>query len=219
MPKMTLKRKIILTIVLFSSLGALYFALINEGSLESKDVSSKSPTVVTRDTLRDRGIPDNSESKHTDILFTPSKVQVEDAQQALVDIVANTHSNKITALQLELVFDPVYISDVVLTAPENGLFGGSSDYVVLFQEVDYESGKILYAVGIQPNGSPIQGEGRILTLSIKPKDTSAADSVVFSFTPNTMAVEEGSDASVIQNVTPLYLSFGAQSLEEKDSVD
>lgn len=85
----------------------------------------------------------------------------------LLPILVKTGTNKITAVQLEMAFDPNVLTNIDIK-PSNFLEGP----IILINEINSRSGRISYALGIAPSASESgkQGEGTLATLTFQTKN-------------------------------------------------
>ena len=199
--------KLFVLVAFFLAISFLLFSVIAALNVASEPSTnfSKMP-VITRENLIQYVNIDTSVRKDTDIFFSPSKIKLTVNDPISVDVVVNTRSNKLTAVQLELLFDPSHITDVFLQEPHQSSLFVPSDYVVLFKEVDKKNGRIRYAIGVKPGNEARSGEGSVLHLIVTPNPR-AKGKTILAFSTDTLAVEPGRNASVIKNLTPLYLTF------------
>lgn len=79
------------------------------------------------------------------------------------DVMITTNANKITAVQLELTYDPslITVTDIV-----PGSFIQSP--VVLLKKIVPETGRITYALGINLGQQPVSGSGVLATIEFTP---------------------------------------------------
>jgi hypothetical protein len=107
-------------------------------------------------------------------------------------IYISTGKNKVTAVQLELQFDPVLLPNITV-APGSFL----TNPVVLLNQIDYKAGRISYAFGIGPTGQGIAGQGIVanLTFSVKAK---TPEKTAIIFLPKTLVTAEGISKSVLK---------------------
>jgi hypothetical protein len=112
--------------------------------------------------------------------------------QFKTEILIDTGTNKITATQLELSYDPKDISNVTITP---GTF--IKNPTVLLKKVDPTLGRISLAIGINMGESGISGVGQIATISFMPN--AGIRTTKISFLPTTQAAAEGIAKDVIKS--------------------
>jgi len=135
-------------------------------------------------------------------------VNSQNSTPTAVDIMTDTGASKITGVQVELAFDPQVISSISLSPPhdDTSFFGPVSNFFVLFNETDLKTGKITYAIGISPQTKPLQGTGKIGTLTFSLKKSFSSQTVL-SFTPKTLVTKEGVGESILKSTTPLTITI------------
>lgn len=113
-----------------------------------------------------------------------------------------TGTNSVTAVQLELQYDPALLSSVAVIP---GSF--FTNPVLIFNEIDIPTGRISYALGISPADSGIKGSGVVANLTFEanagiPQQTSIL------FLPKTLVTAEGITQSVLRATNPAQLTVG-----------
>jgi hypothetical protein len=110
-----------------------------------------------------------------------------------VNVVADSGTNKITGVQLELSFDPKLISGVTVTSgnliPEP---------VELLNKVDATNGRITYVIGVPIGGSGVQGKGTVATISYNEIGAKGTLSEI-KFLPKTLVAIEGFSATALKS--------------------
>lgn len=143
---------------------------------------------------------------HTTLtLTTPSKNP--NLGNYAADVNITTNEDKVTAVQLEMSYDPKALTNVDI---KPGSFIQSP--VVLLKKVDQINGRISLTLGIPLGQKGISGTGTVATISFNEIAT-AKGSTVIDFLPKTAATAQGIAQSVLktstgslffvnQNVTP-----------------
>ena len=83
-----------------------------------------------------------------------------------IPINIETLKNKVTAVQLEMQYDPKVLTNVVVTP---GSF--FKNPVILLNQIDAKTGRISYAFGINPTDQAVAGNGIVATLTFGTKTT------------------------------------------------
>lgn len=158
---------------------------------------SKAPVVVKATTPVAKKVVIKA-NKQTVLGFSAPVITAGAASTANINI--TTGVNKITAVQLEMSFDPKVITNVSITP---GTF--FSDPVSLFKEIDPVKGTISYAFGIGLGQKPVTGTGTLATVSftVVPGQTSPAS---INFLPTTMVAAQGEIISALKSSTGLTLT-------------
>lgn len=116
-----------------------------------------------------------------------------------IPITIATKKNKVTAVQLEMSYDPQVITSTFLNP---GTFFPKP--VILLNKIDESNGRISYAIGASPNTSGIEGEGIVATLTFQAKSQLRQVSQI-SFLPKTLVMGEGSNQSVLKEAVPTQI--------------
>ncbi|MBF8249517.1 MAG: Cohesin protein [Candidatus Levybacteria bacterium] len=103
----------------------------------------------------------------------------------------STGKNNVTAVQLELQYDPLILTDVAV-AP--GPFFPTPE--VLLNQIDTKTGRISYAIGVGLTGSGVVGKGIVANLTFSVKAASAPEKTAILFLPKTLVTAEEVSESV-----------------------
>jgi hypothetical protein len=103
-----------------------------------------------------------------------------------------TGTNKVTAVQLELQYDPKILTNVTV-AP--GLFFTNPD--VLLNQIDAKTGRVSYALGVGLAGRGVAGRDAVAMLSFEVKSETPQPTSIF-FLPKTLVTAEGISESVLE---------------------
>ena len=117
-------------------------------------------------------------------------------------IIIQTGKNLVTAVQLDLLYDPKVLSNVKM---EQGTF--FTNPVTLLNSTDAATGRVSYALGVGPQDHGKKGEDivaiiRFNTKSVYPQATS------ISFLPKTLVTAEGIAQSVLKSSIPSQFVIG-----------
>ena len=154
--------------------------------------------------------PTTAIPKTTDITFLPTKIDATSGLPLSVDIVADTNTDQISGIQLELQYDPKLLTNVKIAKPDTSLFGAPNSYTVLFSEVNPALGRISYAAAIQPTLSPISGVGKVATITFqKATQANATPSVqtTISFIDKTMVTKLNESQTVLNKTNSLTVQL------------
>jgi hypothetical protein len=97
---------------------------------------------------------------HSVLSLEPNPVSVQPGGQGSVSVMLNTEDNAVTAVQLELAYDPHVITNLQVST--GSLFQNS---VVLINKNNDQTGRMTYAFGIQPSQPTVQGNGVAATIT------------------------------------------------------
>jgi hypothetical protein len=142
---------------------------------------------------------------HSVLSLSPNPVLVQSGQPGQVDVVINTSDNAVTAIQLEIAYDPNIISNVKVTS--GSLF---SNAVTLIDKNRIQEGRYTYALGISPSSSTINGQGNVATISFVTKNVTATQSQL-ALLPTTLVTARGVASSVLKSATGTLITVSANS--------
>lgn len=138
---------------------------------------------------------------HTVLNLGPNPIQVAPGQQGSVQITMNTSDNNVTAVQLELGYDPTIISNVKVTS--GTMF---TNPVVLIDKNNVQTGRYTYAFGITPNSPTVKGTGVVATVTFTTKYNAVGKATQISLLPTTLVTARGVAQSVLKSVNGIVLN-------------
>ncbi len=114
-----------------------------------------------------------------------------------VDVVLESGASKITAVQLEISYDPKLLTNVDITpiSTATSLLPGS---VVLLKTIDTTKGLISLAIAVPPTAKAISGTGPVATIKFR-SNSSIQATTSLAFLPKTLVTAEGVSASVLKD--------------------
>lgn len=147
-------------------------------------------------------------SLNTGTTPAPTSIPISIAQTTLVmsdpsastsgllesNITINGQGNSVSAVQIELSYDPKDLGNVDITA---GSFFNNP--VELFKKIDSENGRVSFALGVGLGEKGISGQGVVTKLSFTKLRTSGTTSI--SFLPKSLVSSEGISQSVLKSAT------------------
>lgn len=104
----------------------------------------------------------------------------------------STGKNKVTTVQLELMYDTRLLTNVAITP---GSFFTKPN--VLLDKIDVETGRVSYALSIGPTGQASTGKSVVANLTFSVK-TNISEEVAIIFLPKTLVTAEGINDSVLK---------------------
>lgn len=122
-----------------------------------------------------------------------------------VPINITTGKNKVTAVQLELQFDPNVLINVAVTP---GSF--FSNPIILLNQIDSKTGRISYALGIGPTDQGVMGKGIAAILTFGAKVETPQQTSIF-FLPKTLVTAEGITSSVVKQTSNIQIIVGEKT--------
>jgi hypothetical protein len=176
MPRKTLVLIVFLAIV---TTGLLILALI------PVKTTPKSTVIIT--------------DAQTDLSFSAPIISSGSARWSNVEIA--TGKNKVTAVQLELTFDPKALTNVDI-AP--GTF--FTNPAILLKKIDRVNGRITYAFGIGLGQKAVTGQGTLAVVTFIPV-AGKTDSTSINFLPKTEVAAQGQNMSVLKKSSGTTISL------------
>jgi hypothetical protein len=131
---------------------------------------------------------------HSVLSLSPNPVNVTAGGRGTVEVNLDTSDNAVTAVQLELSYDPKVLRNVTVTP--GVLFQNS---VVLINKNDPATGKYTYAFGKTPSQTPVQGKGVVATISFTANASATPSQLILL--PNTLVTARGIASSVLKSST------------------
>ena len=128
-----------------------------------------------------------------------SSAPVKNAQNPLkysADVTINPGQNKVTAVQLELNYNPKELTNVEI-AP--GTFFDNPN--VLLKKIDTVNGRITYAIGVALGQKGASGQKTVAVISFFVAPGSETNPVSINFEPKTSVSAEGYAQSVTKSLT------------------
>lgn len=187
------KRTLALIIILILVAGGLLAIALNTPSVTAPTKLQVTPTVV-------------QPAQETSLLFDnlsmiPSSSSAAKATYSL-PIKINTNRNVVTAVQLELLYDPETLTNIAIN--QGDFFVNP---VSLLNKIDPKNGRISYALGISPTQSGRQGIGIVATLTFQAKTLTPKPTSI-SFLPKTLVTAEGVGQSVLKSTNSAQFIMG-----------
>ena len=116
--------------------------------------------------------------------------------QQTVNVAIDTGTNQVTAVQLELGYDPSVIRNVTVTP---GTFFTSP--TVLINNNDTEEGRVSYALGIAPTQDPRSGSGTVATISFTVEANATDTETEITLLPRSLVTARGVGPSVLKSAS------------------
>lgn len=135
--------------------------------------------------------PTPTPAAQTALTFSPNPLTIASAS-ATVDVLVDTQTNGVTAVQLELSYDPKVITSIDI---KPGSF--FSNPAELLKTIDAKEGKISYALGILPSDVAKKGQGIVATITLR-TTLAVGQPTQISFLPKTLVTASGITSSVLK---------------------
>ncbi len=140
---------------------------------------------------------------HTVLKLGPN-MTVAPGQTETVEVSMDTSDNNVTAVQLELGYDPHVISNVkVISGP---LF---TNPVVLIDRNNPATGRYTYAFGITPNSQPVKGTGTVATVTFTALPGTAGKDMQLGLLPTSLVTARGIAQSVLKSTSGTVITVGS----------
>lgn len=133
---------------------------------------------------------------HTVLAMQPNPLTVGSGQQGRAEVTIDASDNDVTAVQLELGYDPNILSNVKVVP--GALIQNPA---VLIDKNDPATGRYTYAFGITPNGTPVKGTGVVATVTFTVKAGQAGKETQLGLLPTTLVTARGVANSVLKSGT------------------
>ncbi len=189
---MSKKTIALIIILLLITVGLLYLAL----APKTQNVSLAPPAPTT--------VPSPTPVAQTVLSFSPNSLIVA-SQSGSLDLTIDTGENSVTAVQVELAFDPGALSDIAIT--DGTFFKQASS---LLKNIDAKNGKISYILAIPPEGLPQKGKGSVATISFTTKLVSGRKTEV-TFLPKTLVTANNVAVSVLRSTSNASIFYLKQN--------
>lgn len=117
----------------------------------------------------------------------------------------STGNNKVTAVQLEMQYDPAVLTNVSVTP---GVFFKNQE--ILLNQIDVKTGRITYAFGIGLADQGVIGKAVIATLSFEVKK-GVEEKTAILFLPKTLVTAQGVSTSVLKQTNVGQFTVGEKT--------
>ena len=118
-----------------------------------------------------------------------------------IPIEISTGENKVTAVQLELQYDPQVLTDV--TVVPNQFFSNPD---ILLNQIDTKTGRISYALGVGLTAQGVSGKGIVANILFSAK-TKTGEGTAVLFLPKTLVTATGVSNALKQTTNGMF-TFG-----------
>lgn len=113
-----------------------------------------------------------------------------------------TGKNRVTAVQLELLYDPQVLSNISVNP---GSF--FQNPIALLNQIDTQTGRISYAFGISPTSEGVMGKGMAAVLTFNARKGLDEETAIL-FLPKTLVTAEGITESVLKETNVAQFTVG-----------
>jgi hypothetical protein len=187
------KRTTGLLIVLFLFLVIVLIALLRIGQPKNSP-QTKNHTQIS---------PSLSTQAHSTLYLIPDPVLLTAKNNGSIEAVLDTGSNNVTAVQLEMRFDPKVIVNVKVV-PDYSFI---THPIVLYNKVNNTTGYITFMLGISPGSEPVNGKGVVAIINFTKIADSNIKESAFELLPTSLATESGIDSSILKKASGTKIFF------------
>lgn len=135
--------------------------------------------------------------------LSPNPLTVAPGTQGSVEVTIDPSDNAVTAVQLEIGYDPNVLSNVQVTA--GPLFPNP---VILIDKNDAQAGRYTYAVGITPSSQTITSAGTVATITFTTNAAAVGTDTQLGLLPTTLITARGVAESVLKSSTGTIITVG-----------
>lgn len=150
---------------------------------------------------------------HTVLQLGPNPITVAPGQTSTVNITMDTSDNNVTAVQLELGYDPTIVS--ILKITPGTMF--ASQPVVLIDKDNTTTGRYTYAFGITPNSQPVKGSGIVATITFTTKAGAVGKDTQIGLLPTSLVTARGVAQSVLKSASGTVVDIGNSAVPATSS--
>jgi len=147
--------------------------------------------------------PSPTSVAHSVLSFSPNPVTVQPGGQGSVAVTIDTSDNAVTAVQLEIAYDPSAVTNIKVTS--GSLFASPT---VLINKNDAKKGRYTYAFGITPNGKTVSGTGSVAAITFTAKGALGTQSQL-TLLPTSLVTARGVASSVLKSATGTTVVIGS----------
>lgn len=177
--KDTKKTYLLIIVLILIASGLLAIALLPKPNLQTGVVQKQTPKPA-----------------QTTLTISSSPVVDSKTTKYMTAITIDTGTNKVTAVQLELSYNPNDITNVDIVP---GSFFSNPN--ILLKKIDPANGRITYALGIPLGQKGVSGKGVLASLQFSAFPSTQSAMITINFEPKTSVSAEGYAQSVIKSLT------------------
>lgn len=115
-----------------------------------------------------------------------------------VNVEITTGENQVTAVQLEMAFDPKVIKNLAI---QPGTFFDSPSVLLPVNATQVATGRVSYALGITPAQDPKSGSGVVATITFTVTPTAGVDQTSLTLLSKSLVTARGVGPSVLKSAT------------------
>ena len=189
------------TLALVSGLVLVTVILFVIALQASKPPVQVAPPTINRQQTQMQPLP--TSSAHSVLSLSPNPINVAAGGQGSVNVNIETSDNAVTAVQLEIAYDPNVITNVQVNP--GPLFPNP---VVLINKNSVKTGRYTYAFGITPNNPTIEGMGTVATITFTAAANATGQRAQLALLPTTLVTARGISSSVLKSSSGTVVVVG-----------
>lgn len=143
-------------------------------------------------------VPSPTPVVQTVLAIEPNPINAIRNATTSANVTIATGGNSVTAVQLELSFDPKVLRNLALAHPLTG--GFFANPVVLLNKVDSEKGTVTFAIAIPPSGNAKSGRGTVATITFTAQGAAGQTSQI-AILPKSLVTATGTSGSVLRSMS------------------
>jgi hypothetical protein len=148
--------------------------------------------------------PEPTTPAHSVLTVGPNPLVVAPGQQGRAEVTIDTSDNDVTAVQLEIGYDPTVLSNVKVT--QGPLFVNPG---LNYGKDDPAAGRYTYMLGIGPKGTPVKGTGVVAVVTFTTRANAVGKDTQLGLLPTTLVTARGVANSVLKSGTGTVITVGA----------
>ncbi|OGH12585.1 MAG: hypothetical protein A2857_04475 [Candidatus Levybacteria bacterium RIFCSPHIGHO2_01_FULL_36_15] len=193
------------TIILIIFLALLTLFFLNLASIINNNPAKQNEQITP-------SIPKTNKSAQ--LYFNPQTILVKPytIANASSAIFINAQKNTVSAVQIEISFDPEIISVSDISIPfDKSFFGTSRDFNILIKDIDNKNGRISYGAKMIGESTK-KGTGKLLEIYFNTKPTKiATESTEIKFLEKTVVIDPKANESVLARASSLFVQFNSSN--------
>lgn len=170
-------------------------------STKEQKVANNTPSVPSEQ-------PSPTPPAHSVLTMTPATLDLSTRATGIhtVDVAIDSDDNNVTAVQLEIAYDPKVIRNLQV---KPGKFFASP--TVLLNKNDVKTGRVSYALGISPAQDPEKGTGTVATLTFTVLPGATGTETQITLLPKSLVTARGVGPSVLKSASGVTIMLPTRS--------
>lgn len=170
------------TLILIASLTGITVVLLSIALLAQQPKPTDTKPYITQ-----TAPPTPTPKIETLLMLSPNLLTIS-SQSGSLQVDIDSGNNDLTAVQLELIYNPKLIT--IVDVKPGSFFGNSAE--ILPKQIDQKAGRITYIAGVQPTQSAVKGKGTVAVITFTSALT-AGQSTIIDFLANKSQATDAND--------------------------